>query len=619
MRINDVQLGANQPIRKPQFAQTLGDAFIEGVGPVVFSRGASFADMPIRVFVKSPIAIAGNAALSQAANEALVRWLEELGRNGDVQPVYVRWSDSRALPQDGWWYLSDVRPDYTFSSAGAIPVDMTFRQRGQAGSPVSTSWGGGALKSVYTAVPVNLLSLPQNASGIITGVRTGAEGSYPYVTNPPGPGSVGYLPSSTIDDSFKAACSAYDALLGLSTNPVPVAGLAVNANWLEARGTDHYYTGDVVLTNGLLMLTVALNGSVQLWGWNANTAVWTLGGTIQTFDNPGNQGTPIAARITKVSDEEVGVDVTFIGTLQTSIMSFRLQRGQRMVRVGFSPRTYSNTAQWSVRFVPAVGGNLIAWNETAIWDQQFAGNALPATGVYPYGAAMRPGQGSWPFIVTFLYQGRVTAEKPTWQPASAGTAIDLGDTSGPLQFQTRFYAIGLTPFQTPNGTLNLQAEAESGALGTGWSSIADGAASAGNTAKCASGTASGNADLFGTAFSPPGGWYSLAVRARVTSAVGAVNEMTFGWWDVTSGSFMAQGPFKANQLLTTYTWVLVGPFFTASFDSQRFRAVSAATLGTDWFIDQAVLIPLTTFGTLDWPQDLAQQFLFEKTTRYPVV
>lgn len=947
MRINDVGLGANQPIRKPMYAMQLGDAFVEGSGPIVFARGAGFADMPVKVWVKSPVAIAGYAAGTQGANEALVRWLEELSRNPELQSVYVRWSDSRALPQDGWWFFVDCRPDYTFSASGAIPVDMTFRQRSQAGAPVRTSWGGGAMKSVYTGAAVNLLGLPQGIVGAATAVRTGAEGSYPFVLNPPGPGSVDYLPSSTPDDSFKAGCKVFDALGGLSTNVVPQssltgnvqtvftsigtapadgtlnawlpavsgvptiasnivtlpanarivaghqdwgdgtftqrfrwttgtgveffyhfvdtsnyiklyldgsniylqrtqgggpvtlvqvvaalttatqywvrvsssgttytisiysdsagtigamfatvsgvipdailqvgkiglgsvtnstqfggafagvctmatptpagftpnagtgepawcwsavrsfsgqrslsiynnhssaqawwngpnmallaatpytascqawgltgsapsnfyaninfgggapnvvcdsawhvssvvqtpgagnfpveliaygtglyyfdvelvtsptgpvqandfeAGLFVNSNWLEARNTDHAFAGDVVLTNGLLMLTVTINGSVQLWGWNPATTNWSLAGTINSYDPISNLQVPIAVRITKVSAEEVAADVTYLGAANSLLFSFRIQRAQRILRFGASPRSYSNGVPYLVRFTPSVGGNLIAYNDASAIDQAFAGSSPPTT-LYPFGAALLR-TASWPWIVSFLYQGRVAGEVPTAQPGSAGSALDLGDTTGPAQYQTRFYGIGLTAFAAPQ---TLSQEMESASFSGGFVSAADAGASGGNVAKCPSGTAAG-AFAQGPQFVPPPGAFDVYVRMRVTSAASGVVQMRVGLFDQITGWVVGQFtdfapsavPIAYGSLIRVATNVTPSQLggHTSSLLAQLASGVAATT---DWWIDEMFLLPrsLTTFR--DGPQDLSQQFLFEKTSRYPVV
>lgn len=623
MNINDISLGFNNPIRHPVFGQVLGDAVVEGGLDVSFARGGGTADLPVRVFVSAPVAIAGFAAGSQAANEALCRWLEELARNGDIQPVLVKWSSLRDLPQDGWWFMSDASPDYTYAAGGAIPVQMTFRQRAAQGAPLGIGWSGGALKSVYTAVPVNLVGVPQSTTGIITATRTGAEGSYSYVLNPPGPGIVALLPGPTVSDLFRAACNVQDAMATLATNPVPGAGF-LNANWLQVRGIDHRFVGDLILTNGLLLLTLSLNGSVQLWGWNTATGAWALGGTIQTFDNVGNLGTPIAARLTKITDEEVAAEITYAGAAQTAQFTMRLQRGSRILRIGASPRSYSVTGAGLVRFVPSVGGGMVVYNEGNVTDQQFGATSLPPTAVYPYAAAFLH-SASWQWVASLFYQGRTAGEVPAQQPSIpvAGSGIQLGDSAGPAQYQTRFYGIGLTPFAN---TVNLQAEGEAGTFSGGWVSAVDALASGGNTGRAPTGSLVNAADLFPVApFTLPAaqaGLYDVAFRVRVLSAASAVAEMEFALWDVTAAAIVGAGTILApSGVGTTYVWMRTSVAISPPTNGHtlQFRARATGTLLTDWFVDQAVLLPKSLTAVSDGPQDLAQQFLFERTTRFPVV
>lgn len=619
MKLNDISLGQHNPIRSPSSGLVIGDAVIEGLGPVSFGRGGGPTDMSIKIWVKSDAVIAGFAIGSQAGNEALARWCEEMSRNVDLQSMLVRWSSARALPQDGWWLLTACQPDYQFTSGGAIPIQMTFRQRAQLGAPLSTFWSGGNLTTVYTATPVNLVGLPQTATDAGTFVRTGAEGSYPVVLNPPGPGPVNFLPGATLDDLFKAACSCYDVTGGLGANPVPVAGLAVNANWLEARGTDHYFTGDVVLTNGILLLTVTVGGAVQLWCWNTVSGNWTLGGSIQTFDNTGIQGVPQSARLTRVSDEEVGVEVLYVGSVSTALISFRLQRAQKLARVGFSPRSYANTTAGSIRFAPAVGGAMVVYNETVTYDQILGSGVLAPTAVYPYAAAFLA-SASWQMIVSLLYQARIASEKPTQQPsvAASGFGIQLGDTTGPAQYQTRFYGIGLTGF----ATAVLRGEAELAILAN-MTNVVDAAASNGRTAQAASGLAvTATSDQINTDTILPAGTYRVVIRARVTSAASALTQMTFAVHNTDLGGAVLSANLAANAFAVGYTLVTLGTF-TAN-GTQRYHtyaqfAYGGTALATDWFIDEILILPITLTGFKDGPQELAQQFLFERTTRSPVV
>src|SRR5258708_35136171 len=99
-------------------------------------------------------------------------------------------------------------------------------------------------------------------------------------------------------------------------------------------------------------------------------------------------------------------------------------------------------------------------------------------------------------ITGWLYQN-----PPAFQPDIGASQLEvgMGDSNAIALNAFRRFGFFALPFVTPG---NLQAEAESGALGTGWTSVADAAASAGNTAKVASGTVTGHADLFGTSRVP---------------------------------------------------------------------------------------------------------------------
>lgn len=194
---------------------------------------------------------------------------------------------------------------------------------------------------------------------------------------------------------------------------------------------------------------------------------------------------------------------------------------------------------------------------------------------------------------------------------------NAGAVAVPSQAQNsvRYYGFFVIPYGVSGSysAANLQAEGESGSLGTGWSSVADGAASGGNTAKAASGTVAANADTFGTSFVPAPGTYDAKFRVRVTSAAGAAAEMTLGLWDVTASAFVASTTFKANQAGTIYSWLVAASAITPTAGhNMQFRAVTALTLGTDWFIDEAVLLPRTLTAQNNGPQDIAQQWLFDR-------
>ena len=217
--------------------------------------------------------------------------------------------------------------------------------------------------------------------------------------------------------------------------------------------------------------------------------------------------------------------------------------------------------------------------------------------------------------------------------------------------------------------------------------MADAAASAGNTAKVASGTASTNADLFGTSWVPPADQYGVAFRIRVTSAASTTAQLQAGLWDATSSAFVpgASTIYAPSQWGTGYIWLLAnrrsvsdgvlnstttvtsatavfssadqgkaisgagipvgatissvtnattivlssaatatasgvtlvigGPVTPTAGHNMRFRAVTTGTLATDFFVDEAALLPLesATLGAGDLPGDIWSQAMHDST------
>src|SRR5205807_2321906 len=121
---------------------------------------------------------------------------------------------------------------------------------------------------------------------------------------------------------------------------------------------------------------------------------------------------------------------------------------------------------------------------------------------------------------------------------------------------------------------------------------------------------------FGTAWVPPVGSYDVWFSVKVTSAAGSASEMKLGLYNSTDSAFVASTTYKANQVTTGYAWykVATGVIPTAT-KNMRFRAETAATIGTDWFIDEAVLAPTTSTTSYSTPQDVFAQFSQDRTTR----
>jgi hypothetical protein len=223
---------------------------------------------------------------------------------------------------------------------------------------------------------------------------------------------------------------------------------------------------------------------------------------------------------------------------------------------------------------------------------------------------------AYPALTGWLYQD---ATSLSFVGAIGATSLKVGDsTILPLINQTRYYGFFAVPFLNPQ---NLQAEGESGTLSAGWTSVVDANASGGNTARAASGTAINAQDKFGTPWVPPPGSYNIFVRVRVTSVAGATPEMTLGVLDTVTSTFVAGGAatFAANQVSTSYVWLQVtggSSMQLPAGHSLVFLANVSSTLGTDWFIDEAVLVPDNLGSPLICgPNDIFKEFAFDRQTR----
>jgi hypothetical protein len=337
-------------------------------------------------------------------------------------------------------------------------------------------------------------------------------------------------------------------------------------------------------------------------------------GTINYTDFAGANGVVREVNIDSLSLEEVRLRVNLAtSTSNWAMLRLKLQRGAYHVSMEYWPLTENGAVLNGLRCT-LTNALKFVWNEANAVDAGITPNYGPqASTVTGFGAGF--GQTANGPLVGWLYQNKPSPAQPS---GANSTDIAIGDSTSLPLGTYRLYAFFAVPFVTAP---NLQAEAESGALGTGWSSVADANASAGNAAQAASGTVSGNADLFGTSWVPPVGLYDVWFRVLVASAAGSAAEMTLGLWDTIAGAFVAGGSttFRANQFVTSYTWVkAASALLLPAGRNVQFRAVTAATLGTTWTIDEAALAPAwsATKGVGSFPGDLYQQFLFEKTVAW---
>lgn len=648
---NDLDFGPSHAWLKTRVGQVVGTAHVEGKGAFVWSRGSTLEEQPVDLYVSPWQGLGGNAANTRASLMLLLRQLEELCSNSELQPIYIGWTTSAAPgafsvadPHDGWYTVTLAQPNYRkyVVTGGVVTVPLTVSLVAPA-SPASLalSWTGAQLATAYSggltppagyvfgAYPIGSTA-PAGTS--TPPVRTGAEGVVPVSVTIPSsaPQPLPFVRPATVAGLYTGGCRVFDTVTA-GGNPVNTAGGAptYNANWVQVYGTKHDFQGDCVVTNGLLLLLFSVGSfgapSVYLWNTKLAPAAWQLQGQINYFDDATNGGAVREINLERVGLEQVKVRVTCSTSAGNwAKLVWRVRRAHYDASVEFWPLTQIATSGLGLSWGSLANAAKIGWTESGAQDIAVSAPVNISAGTAGLGYAAVMSQAANSPLLGFLYQG--LAAVPAQQGAGQSTTtFGFGDSTNLAAGSYRLYGIFAVPFATAP---NLQAEAEGGALGTGWSSVADAAASAGSTAKAASGTASGNADLFGTAWQPQpqaGGGADVWFRVRVTSAAGSAAEMTLGLWDATAGAFVSSGSttFRANQASTSYVWLKANTSLMVipTGHNLQFRAVTAATIGTDWFIDEAFLAPRTSassgnIGSGDWPADLFEQFLFPLTTSW---
>jgi hypothetical protein len=133
-------------------------------------------------------------------------------------------------------------------------------------------------------------------------------------------------------------------------------------------------------------------------------------------------------------------------------------------------------------------------------------------------------------------------------------------------------------------------QAASFTLGSGWSSVADPAASSGRAVKAAAGASGPGA--FGVGFVPTPGTYDIWYRVRVANSSSDKPQMIFALVDMDANRYIGSATFNPSQFKTTYTWVLVASDITPTPGNlMRFQTNISAKLTTDWYVDAALMIP----------------------------
>jgi hypothetical protein len=630
--VADLDLGWRPSYLSPQAGQALGNALVVGSRTIVWSAGAALSGLDVTFSIQAWQAIGGQPALSLEALRLLRRQLKELVENPDLQPSYIQWAataqpfmPSRSDAEDGWYYISNLNwdPESHIPGQGAMEARMTVaRIAPSSPSGLSLGYTGGALSTTYSTPATPLLAYPIGAGQVGPGAlsRTGGEGAVPLsAISTPNP--LPFVPP-VVSALWTGGVRCYDTITtATGGNAPPTSGSFAATNWTQIYGSGHNFAGDLVVTNGLLLLLFRTGQSglpdVYLWNTQLGPPAWQQVASLQYKDSGLNVGTLRSLDLERVSLQEARVRLrASTSGAQWAELAMELQNGAYDVfPVEFTPLTQANSTGRGLNLILSTAAKVVAGTQAAADAGLSAPISLGPTA--DTGCATAIGATANQALVGLLWQNAPNSGQPLVQST---TEVGFGETTGPAAGSFRIYGLFAVPYVTAP---NLLAEAEAGTLGTGWSSTADGAASAGNTARCASGTASGNAATWGTAFVPTAGVYDLWVRVKLGSLASGTSQMQIGLWNSTDSVFVSSVTWAPNNgaLIggTSYIWVPVAALVTpTATKSMRVRAITTATTTTTWDFDESVLVPrrAATVGQGNFPDDIWSQAMFDRDARW---
>lgn len=569
----------------------------------------------------------------------LVRQLQELSNNPNLQPVYIQWASGAgtivADPEDGWYTLENVTPDEDIAVDGIVPVQVTvsYLAPGLASRALAVSYIGGPANIGWGGGVQNWLAYPLNASGMPFLInRFGAEGYIPVSYQLPMSSLTPqvFSPSQVVANLFQDRVAVYDTL-NTASNPVPTGGASVNSAWVEVLHPDHQFVGDCVITNDLILLLCQVGQrGITIYFWNINTSQWLQFGRLDGFDN-NNSGSIFQVlqgiALGRISFRECSIALYFATSASNWIkVILRMPAGANYVRCQLVELTQTNTILQPLQLTATAANPKATYNDTFLLDNSLTAEnvALPradqvisTSNSFGYCCGFA-NSASLPCIFGWLYLDATTQVD---QGFAAPTGIGLGDSQvHPVINESKFFGFFVAPFPS---TQNLQAEAESGTLSGGFTSVVDAAASNGHAAEAPSGTGSNAQAKFGTAWVPPAGLYDVWFRIRVTSAASSTPQMTLGLLDVNTSGFVSgsASTLAPNSFATTYTWKKVNsttPVFVPPGHQLQFLANTSTTLNTNWFIDEAMLVPIQmipSMNSLIGPREIFGNFAFDRVLK----
>lgn len=624
MIVDDIDAGVYAPWNAPgqtwqgpKGGQATKSISVEGFQEIHVPRGGIARTRTETVWLFPP-AMGGFAAGSPQAALYLFRQLYELANNPNRQPCLIRWrsggGNEVADSEDGWYIITDLVPNIEFIWNGNIPVTITVVYLGpMKNARLYMGTSGGPIVDNFSGAAINLIAFPFGSTPMeVSFNRTGAEGAIalresPTTTSP-------FIPSGTILNLFKGGVKCYDTI-NTSSNPVPTTTY-VNSNWVEVKGTEHNFEGDCVFTNGLAMIVYKASSSCSLYVWLTSiaTPAWTRWGDLGYIDSSGNvAGNGQTFSVSKVSLDECILTGIWGTSIALAEMTLHLMRGRFDITVDYRSKndTGASHAGPIILSLPADGPK-IAYNTSFVIDNAVPPNetgSFPATD-YGYAAGFMLSS-SFPLIFGILYQNQPTIRMPQVY-AATNRDFSTGD-GGITPNMQRTYAVFAVPFGV-NGVysvLNLQSEGET--LAAPFVATVDAAASAGSTGKFPSGTVATTDRTFGLVAALPAGNYDVWFRMKVTAQNSAVAQFTGGIYGNGVSYFST---FSPNQLTTSYAWYkVISDRALNGTQANNFFVSTAATATTDWFVDEAIIVPRKLSVDRSGPLDLWQHFDYDRDTK----
>jgi hypothetical protein len=452
---NDIDAGGRPAHLHSQGGQAIQATVAIRKAASAFTGGASLHKLDIDGWLEAWRPLGGFPAGSLGALRLLHQQFEELRQNSEMQPVFLQpaWTaqpnpmyPSRLDPHDGWYLVDAFMADpETHNGRGAMEMKGTLTRVGAAGpSAMALTLAGGsfATTSPYIAGGSPVASFPIGTLGQFSpATRAGAEGVIPIsVLGLPPPSYVPFVPPAPAG-LWTGGVTVWDTM-STATYPVPLAGGFTNGNWVKVYGPQHGQLGDLVVTNGLLLLLFQPGTSnlcsVYLWNTLLTPPAWQLIGNVQYQDNAGNTGTLRSIDLDRVSIWETRLHVKAISSAGTwSMFRMRLLGGHYDVPIEFWPQV-NTTSQlallWSCA-TPYTTGFNDTGNSTT-----FPSN-LPTGATTGYAAVQAAATNSP--VYGFLFQNPPTTAQGRLVTSSS---FAYGDTLGPIGGSYRQYGVFAVPY-----------------------------------------------------------------------------------------------------------------------------------------------------------------------------